>query len=395
MIFAPEVARMTRLVSRSIACTIILILPACTALPRAEFTAREQQIAEVPGFKGIRTWADSTLEDFKRNGVTLPSTNSHSVRYLALSSGGSGGAFGAGVLVGWTASGSRPVFDLVSGVSTGALIAPFAFLGSEYDRTLAEIYTSDVVGDVVQMQFLPVGLFGSGILQPEPLRRLVEKYADERLLVAIAGEHRKGRRLLVVTTNMDAQRAVVWDMGKIATSGRFEALKLFRDILVASASVPAIFPPVLINVQAGGKHFQEMHADGGPSTQVFTIPEGLLSAASSRLLPKGTQADLYVVINNALFPEFKVTSNNTFAIGGRGLDTMIKSQTRGSLDATYAFTKRAGIGFHVASIDRAVPYSALDPFNADYVRTLFKLGYDQAISGQVWKTAPVFMNKVI
>ena len=345
-------------------------------------------------FKGIRTWADSTLEDFKRNGVTLPSTGSHSVRYLALSSWGSGGAFGAGVLVGWTASGSRPVFDLVSGVSTGALIAPFAFLGSEYDRTPAEIYTSDVF-DVVQMQFLPAGLFGSGILQPEPLRRLVEKYADERLLVAIAGEHRKGRRLLVVTTNMDAQRAVVWDMGKIAASGRFEALKLFRDILVASASVPAIFPPVLIDVQAGGKHFQEMHADGGPSTQVFTIPEGLLSAASSRLLPKGTQADLYVVINNALFQEFKVTSNNTFAIGGRGLDTMIKSQTRGSLDATYAFTKRTGIGFHVASIDRAVPYSALDPFNAAYVRTLFKLGYDQAMSGHVWKTAPVFLNKPI
>jgi hypothetical protein len=349
----------------------------------------------VPGFRGIRTWADSTLEDLNGNGITLPSTDSHSIRYLALSSGGSGGAFGAGVLVGWTARGSRPVFDLVSGVSTGALIAPFAFLGSEYDRTLAEIYTSDVAGDVVQMQFLPAGLLGSGLLQPEPLRRLVEKYADERLLVAIAGEHRKGRRLLVVTTNMDAQRAVVWDMGKIAASNRLEALKLFRDILVASASIPAVFPPVLIDVHAGGKHFQEMHADGGPSTQVFTVPEGLLSAASSRLLPKGTQADLYVVINNALFPEFKVTPNNTFAIGGRSLDTMIKSQTRDSLRATYAFTKRTGIGFHVASIDRAVPYSALDPFNAAYVRTLFKLGYDQAMSGHVWKTAPVFLNKPI
>lgn len=223
----------------------------------------------------------------------------------------------------------------------------------------------------------------------------MEKYADERLLVAIAREHRKGRRLLVVTTNMDAQRAVVWDMGKIAASDRPEALKLFRDILVASAGVPAVFPPILIDVQAEGKHFAEMHADGGPSIQVFTIPEGLLSTASSRLLPKGTRADLYVLINNALFPEFKVTSNNTFAVGDRGLDTMIKAQTRRSLDATYAFTKRAGIGFHVASIDRAVPYSALDPFNASYVRTLFKLGYEQAISGQVWKTAPIFMSKAL
>ena len=391
MIFAPVVGRMTILLSRSIACAIILLLPACAALQRAEFTAREQEIAEVPGFKGIRNWADSTLEDFKRNGVTLPTTDSRSVRYLALSSGGSGGAFGAGVLVGWTASGSRPVFDLVSGVSTGALIAPFAFLGSEYDRMLAELYTSDVAGDIVQMQFLPAGLLGSGILQPEPLRRLVEKYADEKLLVAVAGEHRKGRRLLVVTTNMDAQRAVVWDMGKIAASGQFEALKLFRDILVASASIPAVFPPVLIDVQAEGKHFQEMHADGGPSIQVFTIPEGLLSTASSRLLPKGTRADLYVVINNALFPEFKLTSNSTFAIGDRGLDTMIKAQTRASLAATYAFAKRAGIGFHVASIDRSVSYNALDPFNAAYVNTLFKLGYEEALSGQVWKSAPVFM----
>ena len=177
------------------------------------------------------------------------------------------------------------------------------------------------------MQFLPAGLLGSGLLQPEPLRRLVERYADERLLAAIAREHRKGRRLLMVTTNMDAQRAVVWDMGKIAASGRPEALELFRDILVASASVPAILSPVLIDVQAGGKHFQEMHADGGPSIQVFTVPEGLLAMASSRLLPKGTQADLYVVINNALFPEFKVTSNNTFAIGGRGCDLMHNSST--------------------------------------------------------------------
>jgi hypothetical protein len=381
------------LAGRALWCVLFLILGACSALPRVEFTALEQQLAEVPGFKDIRTWADGTSDDFKRDGITLPFGGPRSVRYLALSSGGSGGAFGAGVLVGWTASGSRPVFDVVSGVSTGALIAPFAFLGSEYDRTLTEIYTGDVAGEVVQMRFLPVGLLGSGILRPEPLRNLVEKYTDEELLAAIAREHAKGRRLLIVTTNMDAQRGVVWDVGKIAASGRPEALKLFRDILVASSSVPAIFPPVLIDVQAEGKHFQEMHADGGPSVQVFTMPEGLLATANSRLLPKGTRADLYIVINNALIPEFKVISNNTFALGDRGLHTMIKSQTRGSIDATYAFTKRAGIGFHIASIDRTVQYDSLDPFNADYVRSLFKLGYDQSRSGQVWKSEPVFTEQ--
>jgi len=382
-------------ICRSIACTICLILAACTAVPRTEFTAQEQKIAQVSGFIGIRSWGDGTFKDFKRDGVTPPSTDSPSSQYLALSGGGAGGAFGAGVLLGWTASGARPVFDLVSGVSTGALIAPFAFLGSRYDFALRDIYTGDVAGNLLQMRFIPAGLLGSGILQPEPLQRLVEQYADEKLLAAIAREYSKGRRLLVITTNMDAQRSVVWDMGKIAASGRPEALKLFRNILIAAVSVPAVLPPVLIDVEAEGRHFQEMHADGGTSTQVFTVPEGLLAAANSLGIPQRKEAELYIVINNALIPEFEVTSNNTFVVGDRGLETMIKSQTRSMLDATYAFSKRARIGFHVASIDRSIPYRALDPFNVDYMRALFKLGYDQALSGQVWKGAPTFVDRSV
>src|ERR1700678_603709 len=162
-------ARLTKWISRFIPCLIIILLSACATPPRTEFTAQEQQIAEVPGFRGIRTWGDGTPEDFKRAGITLPSTDSHPFRYLALSSGGSGGAFGAGILVGWTANGKRPSFDLVSGVSTGALIAPFAFLGSDYDQALSEIYTSNVTGDIVQIQFLPAALLNSGILRSEPL----------------------------------------------------------------------------------------------------------------------------------------------------------------------------------------------------------------------------------
>jgi hypothetical protein len=386
-------ARLKKWICGFIPCVIIMLLSTCATPPRTEFTAQEQQIAEVPGFRGIRTWADGTLEDFNRAGISLLPTGSRPFRYLALSSGGSGGAFGAGVLVGWTASGKRPSFDLVSGVSTGALIAPFAFLGSDYDQVLSEIYTSGVTGDIVQIQFLPAALLNSSILRSEPLRNLVARFADEQLLAAIAREHIKGRRLLMVTTNMDAQRGVVWDMGKIAASGRPEALALFRDIMVASVSVPAEFPPVLIDVQANGKHFQEMHADGGPSIQVLTVPEGLLAQAASSLLPNGTRAELYVVVNNALIPEFKVTPQSTFAVGYRGLDTMIKAETRDALYATYAFTKRAGIGFHIASIDRSVPYNALDPFSKEYVGALFKLGYDQALSGNVWKTAPVFIEQ--
>jgi hypothetical protein len=378
------------LAGRSIACAILLVPAACTTLPRADFSAQEQRIAEVPGFKGIRTWGDGTPGDLQRDDFTLPQSSARTLHYLALSSGGSGGAFGAGVLAGWTAKGTRPTFDIVSGVSTGALIAPLAFLGSDYDQQLSDIYTSGAASSVFQTKLLPLGLLGSGLLQAEPLRRLIASYANEKLLAAVAREHRKGRRLLVVTTNMDAQRPVVWDMGRIAASGHPDALKLFRDVLIASTSIPAVFPPVLIDVEAAGRHIQEMHADGGTALQVFTVPEGLLTTLHP---PLGTRANLYVVINNALMPEFEVTANNTFAVGDRGVETMIKFQTRGSLNAIYAFAKQAGIDFHLASIDRAVPYDATDPFNLDYTRTLFKLGYDQALSGNVWRAAPVFVDR--
>jgi hypothetical protein len=383
------------LADRLLACAILLVPAACTTLPRADFSAQEQRIAEIPGFEGIRTWGDGVPDDFQRNDFTLPRPSARTAHYLALSSGGAGGAFGAGVLAGWTAKGTRPTFDLVSGVSTGALIAPFAFLGSDYDQQLSDIYTSGAASSVFRNKLLALGLLSSGLLQAEPLRRLIESYASEKLLAAVAQEHRKGRRLLVATTNMDAQRPVVWDMGKIAASGRPGALKLFRDVLVASASIPAEFPPVLIDVQAAGRRIQEMHADGGTSLQVFIVPEGLLAKASSFRPRQGTRANLYIVINNALMPEFDVTSDNTFAIGGRGLETMIKFQTRGSVNAIYAFAKQAGIDFNVASIDRTVPYDAIDPFNVDYTRTLFKLGHDQALSGYVWRAAPVFVDRSV
>ncbi|POR45566.1 patatin-like phospholipase family protein [Bosea psychrotolerans] len=367
-----------------------LALAGCASAPRTPFTLQEQAIAQVPGFPDVRVWGDGSLADFARQRLGPSPRKTSSLTYLALSGGGSGGAFGAGVLAGWTASGKRPRFDLVSGVSTGALIAPFAFLGPGYDETLIHIYTSGITSKLYQMKWLPSGLLGSGLLEAGPLRRMVEQYATRELLTAVAAEHRKGRRLIVVTTNMDAQRPVVWDMGRIASSGQPGALKLFQDVLVASASIPAAFPPVLLDVQAGSGSFQELHSDGATANQVFTIPDSVLLSPRPGRLPGLGKADLYVIINNALIPEFDVVSNSTFSVGSRALSTMIKAQTRSAINATYGFSKRAGIRFHLAAIDKAVPYNPTDAFNQDYMQTIFKLGYEESLSGKLWKSTPPF-----
>ncbi len=365
-----------------------LAMSACASAPRDSFSQMDTALAQVPGYSGIRTWGDGTPADFRRSGFTQPTAGDNTLRYLAISGGGSAGAFGAGLLVGLSKAGSRPQFNMVSGVSTGALIAPFAFLGPGYDAQLTQVFTSGIARDIATLKWLPAGLWGTGLLEPVPLRTMVEAYVDASMLEAVAKEHRRGRRLLVITTNMDAERAVVWDMGKIAASGNQNALGLFREVLVASASFPGAFPPVLLNVAAQGHSFSEMHADGGTTMQVFTVPEGILSQATSPHFVGRSRSELYVVINNTLRPDFQIIKNNTLDVAARGLSTMGKAQTRGSLEATFAFTKRVGMGFHLAAMDHAIDHDAADPFNTGYMQALYRQEFDAALAGRAWMSAP-------
>ena len=181
------------------------------------------------------------------------------------------------LLSGWTASGKRPEFSVVTGVSTGALMASYAFLGSRYDDQLREFFSSTPAADVFEAGATPESL-----LNTWPLREVIAKRVTAKLLADIAGEHARGRRLFVLTTNLDSERFVVWNMGAIATAGDEEVLKLFRDVLVAATSVPGMFPPGYVEVEANGKRFQEMHADGGIGTQFFVAPEAMLTSFSGR-----------------------------------------------------------------------------------------------------------------
>lgn len=366
-----------------------LILSACTHTPERASDAQEANNALIAGYGEIRAYRYAARnEALTRHRDWMLTAQSDQQNILMISGGGAGGAFGVGVLAGWTATKTRPRFDVVTGVSTGALIASYAFLGAAYDDTLVHLYTSGAAQDLVVING-PFGVFGSSLLKSGPLKRHVERFITPDILNQIAVEHRKGRRLLVLTTNLDTQRGVIWNMGAIAASGNPDALKLFRDVIVASASVPGVLPPVMIQVASNERHFQEMHSDGGSTSQILTPPLLIASALSSKK-PVRQQVNLYVIVNNALIPEFDVTPNRTVPALGRAYTTFLKSQAQSELTALYNYAQRTGAHLHVASIDAQVPYSMLNPLDRSYMHAVYRLGYERTTAMTLWKDTPVF-----
>jgi hypothetical protein len=340
---------------------------------RVPFTAADEEIAIVPGIPDARFWADSE-QDYAK---VLPSQRGP---WIALSAGGSDGAYGAGLLAGWSASGNRPEFALVTGVSSGALMAPYVFLGPRYDDQLRESYSSISAGDVFEVGGTPESLVDTW-----PLKETIAKRVTPKLLEDIAAEHRKGRRLLVLTTNLDSERFVVWNMGEIASQGDENALKVFRDVLLASSSVPGMFQPTYITVETNGRRFQEMHADGGVGAQFFVAPESLLTIGSDYRLP-ATQ--LYILINGKLTPDFAVNDRTTVAILGRSVSVAIKAAARTGIERTYVATKRSGVGFNLAYVDPSFMQQSKGLFDRDYMQALYKRGFEHGKNGKPFLDQP-------
>jgi hypothetical protein len=345
--------------------------------PRAPFTAADDAAAAVPGMADARFWADSET-DFEK---ALPPQRGP---WLILSTGGADGAFGAGLLNGLSAAGKRPDYAVVTGVSTGALMAPFVFAGSRYDTALAGVYTHTSAADIFE-----VGGTGESFLDTWPLRDLIAKEITPALLADIAAAHQAGRRLFIVTTDLDAGRSVVWNMGAIAlhyTEHHGEdAIKLFRNVLLASGSVPGAFPPVLIDVEGNGKHFAEMHVDGGVGGQFFVTPPALLQSTSTYKIP----ADgLYIIVNSSLTPEFQVVERNTPTILAQTVSMAIKADLRVLLDRAFVAAKNSGIDFNVATIPPSFNAPSRGAFDPDYMKALFNLGYDLGKSANPFAAEP-------
>jgi hypothetical protein len=325
---------------------------------RTTFSVEDEDAAVVPGIADARAWGDSEA-DFAH---LLPQASGP---WLAISGGGSDGAYGGGVLAGWTQSGTRPEFAVVTGASIGALIAPFAFLGSRYDDEIRKNFTI-TAADIFEDRMTRDSLFDDW-----PLKRQVEQRVSAKLLAEIATEHTRGRRLFVATTNLDAGRRVIWNMGAIAARGDEKSLKLFRDVLLASCSIPGFFSPVSIEVEANGKRFQEVHGDGTLTTPFFVVPESMLSASSTSRLPL---SQIYVIVNSKLGPEFKMPDRNIPGVLGRSIGVALTSALRADIALLYVGAQRHGIGLRIAHVDPAFNHPSRGPFDGKYMQALYEFG---------------------
>jgi predicted acylesterase/phospholipase RssA len=308
---------------------------------------------------------------------------------LAISGGGANGAYGAGLLKGWSKEGSRPVFKIVTGVSTGAISAPFAFLGKEYDDELEKCYTTMSTKDVMANKLPFMILFGDSFASNAPLIRTISRIVTPDLLAKIAAEHRSGRRLLVGTANLDAQRFVIWDMGAIACRGDVE---LFRKVIVASAAIPMIFPPTIFHVEADGKMYDELHVDGGTLTQVFTtykLLDGMGEAAKSlNIDPSKVKSKLYIIRNGYMSPVYKKVKDNLTSLSERSFDTIIDAQGVGDTYRIYTFMKTRGNDYNLAFIPPDFKQDCKEMFDPKDMKRLFDRGYEDAVGGYKWHKAP-------
>lgn len=376
---------------------MIVIVTGCSAVPeRNPLPESLSDIAVIPGIAGARYWADEpppetddwsklTKEELKKR---YPASYGREHNYLAISGGGQRGAFGAGLLCGWTETGARPEFTMVTGVSTGALIAPFAFLGPDYDHVIREIYTTYSTTDIVQPRSSLKALFGDAATDSSPLREQLTRYIDAEVMAEIAAEYKKGRVLDIVTTNLDAARPVAWNIGRIASVGTPEALQLIHDVMLASASIPAAFPPVMFEVEANGQRYDELHVDGGATSVVYLYPLGLdWGKLAGKLEVKG-KPNVFVLRNGVWRKSWESVDRSTIPIALRSMDSLMGSAVLGDAYRIYLATQRDGIEYHLAYIPESFDEDSSEPFDKEYMTKLFNLGRQLAIDGYEWHTVP-------
>lgn len=380
------------------------LLAGCGSLPRNAVPPELTPIAAVPEMPVVRAWAgqpNPTLEQDLRasfaqeSAQEFPRGADGMVHYahLALSGGGASGAFGAGFLNGWSSTGTRPVFKIVTGVSTGALMAPFAFLGKDYDDALRQFYTTTRSRDIFVLgSLLRQLLVGEALADTGPLAALIEQHVDAELLRRVAEAHRGGRRLYVGTVDLDASRFVVWNMGLIADSGRPQALALFRKVMLASASIPVAFPPVLFEVETtpGGPRYDEMHVDGGVGARVF-LNGGVFRANIVRErggLGGGGREDIFVIHNGQLVPTPETVRRSMPAIAMRVIDASGRAAVVGDLFRIYGYAQSEHASFHWVTIPNDVSMDGDEVFDPVKMQMLYDVGKKIAVSPRPWSTLP-------
>ena len=390
--------RIWLLSSRLLAIAILLTVAGCASTSTMK-PVPEELISQV-GIEGIpeaRFWADEwpkfsleifetyTDTDFRKHYSGIYE-KAHS--YLAISGGGPNGAFGAGLFAGWTASGTRPEFTMVTGISTGALTAPFAFLGSDYDDTLKEVYTTTSTKDILKERNIFSAIFGDSMTDTTPLKALIAKHVTIDIVNAIAREHQGGRRLMVGTVNLDAGRSVIWNIGAIAASDHPAKLALIHDILRASAAIPVIFPPIDITVENNGIQYEELHIDGGTGSQVFVYPAAVNWKRITKKLKVQGKPKVFVIRNSFIGPNYNGINRKLMPIANRSIDLLIRTQGIGDLYQIWVLCERDGNDFNLAYIPAEFTEEPSEGFDPVYMGKLYELGYQMARRGYPWIKAP-------
>jgi hypothetical protein len=355
----------------------------------------------VNGMPDIRTDIDnpdpivmqkSLIDSFKQEGpVNFLGIKIYPV--LAISGGGANGAYGAGLLKGWSKEGSRPTFKIITGVSSGSLIALYAFLGKDYDDQLENFFTTVSTKDIMRKNNLFKILFGDSLMSPAPLVKKISSIVDGKLMAKVAEEHKRGRRLFVGTVNLDAQEFVVWDMGALACKGGADSLKMFRKIILASCSLPMTFPPVHFKVSSeSGELYDEMHVDGGTIRGVFYIDrltknmEG--AAKAFGIDPSRYRPQIYILSNAYMSPIRQQVTDDLVGISMRSLDTVVAAAGNGDVYRLYTTAKRRGLDFNLAYIPADFKPNPKEMFDTKEMQRLFKRGYDDAVNGYKWHKTP-------
>ena len=375
----------------------MVLVSGCASVPKRNPLPPElADEAVIPGLVDSRIWGDEiphyadawfeqTPEELQDR---FPAWFAQQQYYLAISGGGAGGAFGAGLLAGWTEAGNRPEFQLVTGISTGALTAPFAFLGPEYDHVLQEIYTSYGTDDLVKKRNRLSAFTSDAMFNTNELQNLISKYFDEEILEALAAEDRKGRALNIGTTNLDVERPVIWRITKIAASDHPDRLELIRKIILASASIPAAFPPVTFEVEANGQSFDELHVDGGAASQVFLYPAAIDWARVLEKVESPGSPKVFVIRNSRLDPHAAIVNRKLLPIAGRSISSLIRTQGVGDLYRIFALAERDNLDFNLAYIPASFDDVPQELFDLDWMRKLYQVGYEAGKAGYPWKKSP-------
>ncbi|HYP14247.1 MAG TPA: patatin-like phospholipase family protein [Bryobacteraceae bacterium] len=366
-----------------------------TAVPGSQYEA-----VQVSGYSDIRSWGDEVTPDIEAlirrqyrqvraaALVGQPGASTEKASFLAISGGGGDGAYAAGFLTGWSRSGRRPHFEVVTGVSTGALAAPFAFLGPSYDGVLKEIYTKYGDRDLVIDHGL-LRVMGTSRHDTAPLKCLLECYITDAVLNAIALEYANGRRLLVQTTNIDAQRPVIWDLSAIAASRRIDRRELIVQVLLASTALPSIFPPVRIRVNVDGRPYDELHVDGGVTAQIFFAPPRTRFARFEQIaFGRTRKRTLYVIRNGKLTPDYKHTEEKALPLAIRSITTLTKYQGLSDLRRLDRISRQTNAQVLFTSIPPDFTKAARTDFDREYMRELFQVGEEMGRTGRAWRSDP-------